>query len=133
MSCCKRAFGLKIFFVISIISLLIVFGCRCEETVSEQKVNKPEDIDRAIESPIFVMVLAQIYYAEMGRWPDSVYDLKNYNSKYFSDINWSILHDNIIFEKLPEGGLKIISNKPDFNYTVTISKPPHIEKAGLQN
>jgi hypothetical protein len=133
MPCYENASGLKFFFILSVLPLLILFGCKYEDFVSEQKVNKLEDIDKAIEGPLFLMILAQIHYAEMGRWPDSVYELENYKNKYFSDINWESLHDNIIFEKLPEGGLKIISNKTDSNYTVTISKPPHIEKAGSQN
>jgi hypothetical protein len=119
----------KLYCIIYLILSLIIFnGCGHKEPALEHKEQKPDDLKKAIESPLTLLVIANIYYAQMGKWPDSIDDLEKIKDNPFSDIDWSRLKGNIVFEKLPEGGLKITSIKGNSSVSVSIPKPLQFEK-----
>ena len=114
------------------LSFFIQNGCGHKEPVLGKKEQKSDDLKKSMENPLSFVILAEIYYAEMGRWPDSINDFEKLNENPVSDIDWTNFNDSIVFEKLPEGGLKIISTKSDSDFSVTIKEPPHFEKSGTQ-
>jgi hypothetical protein len=91
---------LNVFFIQYIfLSLLILNGCGHKEPALEHKEQKPENLKKAIESPLPLLMIANIYYAEMGKWPDSIDDLEKLKDNPVSDIDWASFKDNIVFER----------------------------------
>lgn len=81
-----------------------------------------------LERPILMLGAATAYYEEVGRWPSSTCDLEEFDREDSLGIDWASLQDSIVFEELPDGGLKIISTDPHYRFTLTTEAPSDQEK-----
>ena len=114
----------KIYYIsLSLLSLFIIYGCRYDNTVHDHQEQKYEGLNDILANPILITLASTRYYILMGKWPNSTYDFEQLNEKPFSEIDWASLHDTIVFEKLPDGRLKITSTEPDFHYSTTLQIP----------
>lgn len=77
-----------------------------------------------VERPILIIAVATEYYQQVGKWPSSACDLEEFGGEDFLDIDWASLEDTIVFEELPDGGLKIISTDPHYQFTITTNASP---------
>lgn len=78
-----------------------------------------------------ISAAAGAYYQQVGRWPGSVCDLEEFDGGHFFDLDWARLQETIVFEELPDGGLKIISTDPHYQFTLTMDTPPDREQFEL--
>ena len=107
---------------------LVLSGCRSGESSVSHKGGIGQAIAALIiETPMRISAAVGAYYQQVGRWPSSACDLEEFDGGHFFDLDWASLRDTIVFEELPDGGLKIISTDPHYRFTMMMDAPPDQE------
>ena len=125
MICDKRVFSIKGGCISDMVLLLVLLSVSgCEEPSAGQMDQKAKAFEAFLmKTPFVGVIAAAAYYGEFGRWPSSVFDLEALQDEDFEDVDWESLRDTIVFEELPDGGLKITSTDPHIRGTIALSAP----------
>jgi hypothetical protein len=118
--------GLLVTVWLGVVLALVVGGCWVRDAAVGEEVAGAvaEEVGPALlQGPMMVAVSASAYRKAVGVWPVSVDDLEAFYEGPAFDIDWRALRGKLEFEALADGRLRIDSNDPEFDLSITVDVP----------